>query len=75
MTHAVRMVGLAGGALLMNVNIAVACMVMVFPRAHGRRDVAYLVPKRRSRRHAERQGGDQQEQCGKQSSKKQHGAV
>lgn len=67
--------GLAGtvrSALLVNVDIAVGGVIMMFPGADRRRNVVHPVHNRRSRRSAERDGRDQEHKGGKEPAQDQH---
>lgn len=57
----------------MNVDIAIVGVMMMLPCTHRSRDVVHRMCHRRSRRHAEREGRDQEHQASKEAAQNQHG--
>lgn len=67
--------GLAGtirSALIMNVDIAIVGVMMMFPCTDRSRDVVHRMRHRRSRRRAERDGRDQEHQASKEPTQNEH---
>lgn len=71
---AAGLTGTVRSALVVNVDIAVVGMMMMFACADRRRDMAHRVRDRCSRRSAEREGRDQEHEGGKEPAQNQHDA-